>query len=427
MQATCLGNPPHPMDPTEVLCRQCGALRAGFALGSYQVQSLLGMRPGCQAYAAKDQTGRTVVLKLFSSHRVPLHSWSVAENIAWQIRKWQHPAIHPILNSTQWTPDRSASIFYYVSIHDYVPGNLLHLLAFYARQQKQQFVNQQMLVSMLFPLLHQIGQALSFAHEQGVWHGAPMPTNILTDGKGQGKLADFGFARLIPPTSPYLPPEWGQGGPRSAEEAILSDQYIFALLCAQVLVDFCKLHDPMLRMMLQKGFHRQPEQRYPTMQHFLQELDGQLRRGTPSQSGVSFSQMSPSMSQIWQWSPSRSLSLDTPSMERKAPQAASPTHRELMIEGNKLYRQGRFEEAIKRYQQALKLDPRNATLWTSIGDASFALELYAEAIHAYDQALMYAPRDRDIWMNKGAALEAMGRKSDANKCYQQAQLLEENE
>ena len=46
-------------------------------------------------------------------------------------------------------------------------------------------------------ILEQVGAGLSYAHSQGVIHRDLKPGNILFDGKGQARVSDLGFARVM--------------------------------------------------------------------------------------------------------------------------------------------------------------------------------------------------------------------------------------
>ena len=51
---------------------------------------------------------------------------------------------------------------------------------------------------------------------------------------------------------------------------------------------------------------------------------------------------------------------------------------------------------------------------------------YEEAIKAYDEAIKLDPTDPNIWNKKGAALEALGKTSEANVAFDKADELIEN-
>ena len=65
----------------------------------------------------------------------------------------------------------------------------------------------------------------------------------------------------------------------------------------------------------------------------------------------------------------------------------------------------------------------DAETWNSKGNALFNLGKYAEAIKAYDQAIKLNPNDADVWYNKGIALEKLGKYEEANKCFVKAKEL----
>ena len=55
--------------------------------------------------------------------------------------------------------------------------------------------------------------------------------------------------------------------------------------------------------------------------------------------------------------------------------------------GLALYNQGRYDEAIKAYNEAIRLDPEDAEAWFGKGSALDSLGKYDEAIKAYDEAI----------------------------------------
>jgi tetratricopeptide (TPR) repeat protein len=59
---------------------------------------------------------------------------------------------------------------------------------------------------------------------------------------------------------------------------------------------------------------------------------------------------------------------------------------------NKYYDAGRYEDAIRYYQKALTLDPRNISVLTDLGTAHFYAGRPDEAIGFYNRSLEIDPR-----------------------------------
>jgi lipoprotein NlpI len=114
----------------------------------------------------------------------------------------------------------------------------------------------------------------------------------------------------------------------------------------------------------------------------------------------------------------------------------------------------KHDEAIKAYEKALELDPRNQFAWTykgvalcEVGDYNgaimahnMAIELnpkfyialnnkgialdklgkYNDAIKAYNEAITLKPKYADAWFNKGRALRKLGKKGSSNEAFSEA-------
>ena len=59
--------------------------------------------------------------------------------------------------------------------------------------------------------------------------------------------------------------------------------------------------------------------------------------------------------------------------------------------GVALSNQGNYNEAIKAFDEAIKLDPQNAKAWDYKGVALNALGKYDEAVKAFDEAIRLDP------------------------------------
>jgi len=77
----------------------------------------------------------------------------------------------------------------------------------------------------------------------------------------------------------------------------------------------------------------------------------------------------------------------------------------------------RYEEAIKAYDEALKINPQVAEAWYGKGATLDNLKRYEEAIKAYDEGLKINPQDANAWIMKGFALDNLKRYEEAIKAY----------
>ncbi len=78
-------------------------------------------------------------------------------------------------------------------------------------------------------------------------------------------------------------------------------------------------------------------------------------------------------------------------------------NQQLFEQGNALYNQGKYAEAIKRYQKILDNDQQSAELYYNLGNAHYKLNHIAPSIYNYEKALQLAPNDKDIKNNLGFA------------------------
>ena len=80
---------------------------------------------------------------------------------------------------------------------------------------------------------------------------------------------------------------------------------------------------------------------------------------------------------------------------------------------------GRNEEELACYNEALKINPRDAEAWYNKGNALGALGRTEEELACYNEALKINPQYTDAWYNKGIALRALGRDDEAISAFQQ--------
>ena len=139
-----------------------------------------------------------------------------------------------------------------------------------------------MSMSQVIKIASQIGSALSYSHRQGVLHRDVKPANILLDSDGNAYLADFGIAaRAVETATGIQSKSIGYRAPEDREgEAVdvRSDLYGLVAVVARLLVgmppdrlDLTAL-DGRLRDVLARGLAVDPEDRYDSVDEFLDHL-----------------------------------------------------------------------------------------------------------------------------------------------------------
>jgi tetratricopeptide (TPR) repeat protein len=77
-----------------------------------------------------------------------------------------------------------------------------------------------------------------------------------------------------------------------------------------------------------------------------------------------------------------------------------------IIKANKLYKEGKFDEAIQGYRKAAGANPSNSTVHYNLGNAVFKKESFDEALASYDKSIELSKdnttREKNVY-NKGVA------------------------
>src|SRR2546427_227242 len=87
---------------------------------------------------------------------------------------------------------------------------------------------------------------------------------------------------------------------------------------------------------------------------------------------------------------------------------------------NTINGQGRYEEAIKACEQAIRLNLNDVVAYSSKGSALYSLGCYKEAIEVYEQAVRLNPDDARTHNDKGDALNELGCYEEAIEAYEEA-------
>lgn len=71
----------------------------------------------------------------------------------------------------------------------------------------------------------------------------------------------------------------------------------------------------------------------------------------------------------------------------------------LFEQGNALYNEGKYAEAIDKYMSVLETDVHSAELYYNLGNAHYRLNNVAPSIYYFEKALLLNPNDKDIKNN----------------------------
>ncbi len=85
---------------------------------------------------------------------------------------------------------------------------------------------------------------------------------------------------------------------------------------------------------------------------------------------------------------------------------------------------GERQKAIEAFEQALRLDPKNAVAWQNIGLTRVHADQPREALAAFDKAFALNERLPRAWNGRGAAFEELGRHAEALESWRRALELD---
>ncbi|MEA2045640.1 MAG: tetratricopeptide repeat protein [Euryarchaeota archaeon] len=84
--------------------------------------------------------------------------------------------------------------------------------------------------------------------------------------------------------------------------------------------------------------------------------------------------------------------------------------------GGALYGLGDYTEAIRCYDEAIRINPQYTDAWNNKGLALGDLGRYDEAIDCYDKSIKIDPEHALAWKNKGGSLCLLGKYDEAIAC-----------
>jgi serine/threonine protein kinase len=260
----------------------------GQQLGKYRLQRLLGVGGFADVYLGEHlHLGTLAAIKILRT-KLTSEEVDVFHQEARRIARLSHPHIIRVFDFdvANMTP---------FLVMDFAQGGTLR-----HRHPK----GSQVQLSAIISYVHQIADALQYAHDQKLVHRDIKPENMLIDQRGNILLSDFGVAAVahstesqtiveLAGTLPYIAPEQLQGLPRPA-----SDQYSLAVVVYEWITGsrpfqgtFAEVisqhmvrtpsplygHFPEITQGIEnvifKALSKEPHDRFPTIQDFAYALE----------------------------------------------------------------------------------------------------------------------------------------------------------
>jgi serine/threonine protein kinase len=204
----------------------------GKTLGKYELTERLGSGGMAEVYKAYHPIlDRYVTIKILHSYLAEGEDFLARfKREARAVASLRHPHIQQI-------HDFDIEDDHYYMVMEFIDwGTLQNLMMELAKSGAY------MPVSQVLSILRQVGEALDYAHKQGIIHRDIKPSNILLDSAGNAFLADFGIARMMSGTQftatgsligtpTYMSPEQGTG----AELTTVSDIYSLGVILYELL------------------------------------------------------------------------------------------------------------------------------------------------------------------------------------------------
>jgi tetratricopeptide (TPR) repeat protein len=88
-----------------------------------------------------------------------------------------------------------------------------------------------------------------------------------------------------------------------------------------------------------------------------------------------------------------------------------------IYKGAILQSQGRKSEALNCFENIIRINPNNAVAWNNKGIIMKDLGNYSEALLCYDKAINLEANYTSAWYNKGLTLHSLGNPSEAISCF----------
>jgi tetratricopeptide (TPR) repeat protein len=103
-----------------------------------------------------------------------------------------------------------------------------------------------------------------------------------------------------------------------------------------------------------------------------------------------------------------------------------PAPERIAVLAQSLPQAGSSDEMVEVFKKAVRLEPKNVNLLSSLGDIYSSLNRTDEALQVFRKATRVEPKNANLWIRLGDIYRGAGRISDAQKAYKAAIALEPN-
>ena len=316
-------------------------------------------------------------------------------------------------------------------------------------------------------ILTKIGQALYYAHQHNIVHRDLKPANILFKTKEEVMLADFGIAVLLEDTTfinpygtpAYMAPEQFHGIVSKKSDQFSLGSIAYEMVTGQrpfnhsrteILISPSTLN-PLIPPHIMKALSERREDRYEDIVTFVNALEKKtlalwdegktfdhlhnhdkdfavfqsllkevLSTGHTEQNDnvVPFVNVPENTAGKWM-DEGQSFDHGQLPLDDKEWYIA----RRWLDEGNTFFLLKKYDEALVAYEQAIQLDPSQASAYFNKGVALTNLERYDEALAAFEKAIRFNHNFAPAYFNKGYVLNNLGETGEAKQAYKKARQL----
>ena len=262
------------------------------------------------------------------------------------------------------------------------------------------------------------------------------PANIMVIPEGHLYLIDFGIARHFKPGQTRDTIAFGSAGYAAPEQygkaqtTARSDIYSLGATIHQLLTGIDPSHtpfqftslqlqsqpiplglEPLILQMLDMNESKRPASMVAVKQELqsisTQQTAGQVNIPQPGTLAQTVTRVASLLPQVQTSPPGLNQQMGTPK-----------------IAASHYLKAKRYQEALAAFEQAIQLDPDDASIYNGKGLVLSELKRYQEALAAYERAIRLDPNYAEAYFNKGNVLDDLEHYEEALAAYEQAIRLD---